>query len=43
MEAKGNRFVMATDTRGLWSIYDWYDFTDKSSDTMEVVKANFIN
>ncbi|HMQ70112.1 MAG TPA: hypothetical protein PKA90_13930 [Ignavibacteria bacterium] len=45
VEAKGKlRFVMATDTRGLWSIYDWYDFTDKNNDTTwSVVKANFIN
>lgn len=45
VEAKGKlRFVMGTDTRGLWSIYDWYDFIDNNNDTTwSVVKANFIN
>jgi hypothetical protein len=45
VQAEGRlRFVMGTDTRGLWSIYNWYDFTDKNNDTTwSVVKANFIN
>lgn len=44
-EVKGKlRFVMGTDTRGLWSVHSWYDFIDESADTTwSFLKANFVN
>lgn len=45
MQTKGKlRFIMGTDSRGLWSIHSWYDFINSSNDTTwSVLKANFIN
>lgn len=45
VETKGKlRFIMATDSRGLWSIHSWYDFINGNNDTTwSVLKANFIN
>lgn len=45
VEAKGKlRFIMGTDSRGLWSIHSWYDFLDSNNDTTwSVIKANFVN
>ncbi len=38
------RFIIGTDSRGLWSIHSWYDFIDVNNDTTwSVLKANFIN
>ncbi|MDQ3020158.1 MAG: hypothetical protein M3R36_06280 [Bacteroidota bacterium] len=45
VESKGKlRFIMGTDSRGLWSIHSWYDFLDANNDTTwSVIKANFVN
>jgi len=38
------RFIMASDTRNLWSIHNWTDFKRNDSDTTwSVLKANFSN
>jgi hypothetical protein len=38
------RFLMAADSRNLWSIYNWTDFKRTESDTTwSVLKANFSN
>lgn len=38
------RFVMAADTRNLWSIHNWTDFKRTDADTTwSVLKANFSN
>lgn len=44
-ETKGKlRFIMGTDSRGLWSIHSWYDFIDDNNDTTwSAIKANFVN
>lgn len=45
VQTKGKlRFIMGTDSRGLWSIHSWYDFINGDNDTTwSVLKANFIN
>ncbi len=44
-QTKGKlRFIMGTDTRGLWSIHTWFDFLNTSNDTTwSVIRANFVN
>lgn len=44
-EVKGKlRFIMGTDTRGLWSVHSWYDFINGNNDTTwSFLKANFVN
>lgn len=44
-ETKGKlRFIMGTDSRGLWSIHSWFDFlNDQNDTTWSVIKANFVN
>jgi len=38
------RFVMSVDTRNLWSVHNWSDFKNTSTDTTwSVLKANFAN
>jgi len=38
------RFIMASDSRYLWSIHTWMDFKDDDNDTTwSVLKANFSN
>lgn len=38
------RFVMASDSRNLWSIHNWTDFKRNDSDTTwSILKANFSN
>jgi hypothetical protein len=38
------RFIMASDSRYLWSIHSWTDFKDDDNDTTwSVLKANFSN
>jgi hypothetical protein len=45
IQTKGKlRFILGTDSRGLWSIHSWYDFIDDNNDTTwSVLRANFIN
>ena len=44
-EVKGKlRFIMGTDSRGLWSVHSWYDFINENNDTTwSFLKANFVN
>ena len=38
------RYIMATDSKNLWSIHTWMDFKDNDNDTTwSVLKANFSN
>jgi hypothetical protein len=38
------RFIMASDSRNLWSVHSWTDFKKNEQDTTwSVLKANFSN